>query len=68
MKIKLNDKEYQIAESDRVLGGLLKAKDLYHDRGIAVAINDEILPKSDWEQYEVQDNDNILIITATQGG
>lgn len=41
---------------------------LYHDSGIAVAVNEEIIPKTNWDTYQVQDNDNILIITATQGG
>ncbi|UXX78406.1 sulfur carrier protein ThiS [Reichenbachiella carrageenanivorans] len=68
MQIKLNDKFYKISETETELSGILKANNLFHDRGIAVAINDEILPKQEWEKYQVQDQDNILIITATQGG
>lgn len=36
--------------------------------GIAVAINYEVIPKSDWGTHQIQDNDAILIIKATQGG
>lgn len=68
MKFKLNNEELNRSESQIKLIPLLKEKKLYLDRGIAVAINDEILPKSNWESYFVRENDNILIITATQGG
>lgn len=67
MKVKLNDIELQLSEESKLVA-LMKANNLYHESGIAVAINEEILPKTDWEQYQVKDNDNILIITATQGG
>ncbi|MEP2026392.1 MAG: sulfur carrier protein ThiS [Reichenbachiella sp.] len=67
MKIKLNDIELHLTEKSQ-LTALLKANNLYHESGIAVAINEEIMPRQTWEQYQVQENDNILIITATQGG
>jgi sulfur carrier protein len=36
--------------------------------GIAVAVNDTIVPKKQWDSYELQHRDNVLIIKATQGG
>ncbi len=36
--------------------------------GIAVAINQTVIPKSNWNQFFVTENDEILIISATQGG
>ncbi len=36
--------------------------------GVAVAINDVVVPKTNWEQFTLQENDKILIIKATQGG
>ncbi len=36
--------------------------------GIAVAINDNIIKKNDWETHPLKDNDKILIIRSTQGG
>ncbi len=36
--------------------------------GVAVAINETVIPKASWENCIVQSNDNILIIKATQGG
>ncbi|RJE75106.1 MULTISPECIES: sulfur carrier protein ThiS [Reichenbachiella] len=68
MKFKLNNEEQILQDDHTQLTSVLKEKNLYIERGIAVAINDEILPKSNWEEYLIQENDNILIITATQGG
>ncbi len=36
--------------------------------GIAIAINNTIITKSEWENYKLSDNDTILIIRSTQGG
>ena len=37
-------------------------------QGIAVAINDLVIPKSLWDNTIIAENDNILVITATAGG
>ena len=36
--------------------------------GIAIAINDEIIAKNTWKSKSIKNNDNVLIIKATQGG
>ena len=36
--------------------------------GIAIAINQSIIKKEDWTERIIQNNDDILIIKATQGG
>ena len=37
-------------------------------RGIALAINDKIVPKSKWDSCSLQTGDRILAVKATQGG
>jgi sulfur carrier protein len=37
-------------------------------RGVALAVNDKVIPKSKWEQCILKDGDRILAIEATQGG
>jgi sulfur carrier protein len=37
-------------------------------KGIAIAINGEIVPKSEWNSYNIRENDTIELISATQGG
>ena len=37
-------------------------------RGIAVAINNQVIAKTRWENTHITDNDQVVIIRATQGG
>ncbi|MCT2408279.1 sulfur carrier protein ThiS [Chryseobacterium antibioticum] len=37
-------------------------------KGIAVAVNNRIIPLSAWTETLLKDKDLVLIITATQGG
>ncbi|MGL6129356.1 sulfur carrier protein ThiS [Chryseobacterium artocarpi] len=37
-------------------------------KGIAVALNNRIVPLSAWAETLLNNNDSVLIITATQGG
>ncbi|OCA68555.1 thiamine biosynthesis protein ThiS [Chryseobacterium artocarpi] len=37
-------------------------------KGIAVALNNRIVPLSAWAETSLNNNDSVLIITATQGG
>lgn len=68
MHIKLNDQEYSISSEQTSLSAFLKDQDQYYDSGVALAINDQIVPRQQWDQYLLKPNDNILIITAVQGG
>lgn len=36
--------------------------------GIAVAINNTVVPKTNWATHVLQTNDQVLLIKATQGG
>ncbi|WBL25798.1 sulfur carrier protein ThiS [Zunongwangia sp. HGR-M22] len=36
--------------------------------GIAIAINNEIISKPQWEHTLVEEGSNVLVIRATQGG
>lgn len=37
-------------------------------RGIAVAVNEEVVPRSRWDLTIVLDGDRVEILTAAQGG
>lgn len=39
-----------------------------NQKGIAVAINNQIIQKNNWNSTKIEKNDKILIIKATQGG
>jgi sulfur carrier protein len=37
-------------------------------RGIAVAVNGEVVPRSQWGQRQLGDDDRVEVLTAAQGG
>ncbi len=37
-------------------------------KGVAVAVNNTVVPKAAWEGFSLSENDRITIIRATQGG
>jgi len=67
MTIIVNEKSRAVND-DASLDDLLVELQLKDKFGIAVAVNDTVIVKSDWEDQKFQENDKVLVITATQGG
>lgn len=67
--IRLNGDARSIAAGATV-AGLLEEMDLdpSNPKGIAVAVNDAVVPKSDWTGRALEDGDRVEVITARQGG
>lgn len=68
MLITINDQEKSFNEKSISIKELLKSLNILSDNGIAVAVNQTVIKKIDWENFMVKDNDKLLLITATQGG
>lgn len=50
------------------LSSLLSSMELKDKKGMAVALNFEVVQKSQWGDITLQEKDNVTIIQATQGG
>jgi sulfur carrier protein len=37
-------------------------------RGVAVAVNDEVVPRSEWDEHVVAPGDRVEVLKAVQGG
>ena len=37
-------------------------------RGVAVAVNDAVVPRSQWDRTHLSDGDRVEILTAAKGG
>ena len=37
-------------------------------QGIAIAVNNKMIPRSEWEKFALQENDNLVVIKAACGG
>jgi sulfur carrier protein len=69
MEININNKPKLIELQDSItVQHLLDLEIPERQSGIAVAVNNMIVPRVDWSQHRILANDNILIIQATQGG
>jgi sulfur carrier protein len=67
MEITFNNRKQELEEQTSVQNALdswLGDK----QQGVAVAVNDTIVPRTQWENYILKPDDNILVIKATQGG
>ena len=67
MEIIFNDHKHQVEEQTSVQTAL-NAWIGEKQKGIAVAVNETIVPKTQWESYILQPDDKVLVIKATQGG
>ncbi|MCH8246027.1 MAG: sulfur carrier protein ThiS [Bacteroidetes bacterium] len=57
-------------ENGSTLADLLESVniDIENTRGIAVAVNDEIIRRTDWNKRELNAGDSVELVTARQGG
>ena len=65
MKIRINADDLEVDDHITV-AGLLQSLG-YPDRGIAVALDQAVLPRSSWTTT-LSDGANIEVVTAVQGG
>ncbi len=65
--MKINGQEFQLSDAKSISKVFLE-NNIEAPKGIAVAINNKVIPRLKWDEQLVQHSDNILIIKATQGG
>ena len=66
IKIEVNGDTKLLTPSD--LNSLLRNLKINDTAGLALAINSEVIPKSEWDKHQIKDGDKILLVSATQGG
>lgn len=66
MKIKVNNKEMELT-GENTLQQVAQTLEL-PDKGVAVAVNNRMIPRAEWGTCSVQENDQIIIIKAACGG
>ena len=67
MEVFINNQSVSVPDLAK-LSEVLVQLDSLNKRGIAVAVNNSVIPKSEWDSYTVDSADKITIIRATQGG
>ena len=62
----LNDEEELIEQNSSLL--LLIKRKKIQERNIAIEVNQKIIPKSEWNDFKIKQNDIIEVVTAIGGG
>ncbi len=68
MIVYLNNKQVNISDTKNILEILAEDFHIDNPKGIAVAVNLEVVPKTNWNEFILKENDKVTIIKATQGG
>lgn len=67
MKIFVNNQSVEISKDIHTVKDFLSSGK-YSGSGTAVALNDNILPKTKWEETALNEGDKLVIISAAFGG
>ncbi len=67
MQITVNNQPHPLDGAAVTLTQLLTQIDI-PDAGTAVAINQTVVPRSAWNNTQLQDGDQVMVIRATAGG
>jgi sulfur carrier protein len=67
MEVIINHNKTELKEGSSLFV-LLRSQELSDKKGIAVAVNNKVVPKAKWDSHILNSNDAITIIKATQGG
>ncbi len=67
MRVLVNDTPHSVSD-EATLHDLLEALGLASRRGIAVALEDRVIPQFAWKECVLQPGSSVLIVAATQGG
>ena len=71
MQVMINNQPVALPEATPILKMLetLNKNSLKdNDNGIAIAVNQAIIRRSDWDNYTLSEGDQITLIKATAGG
>lgn len=68
MNLIINGQTKSFQTQDLTIRQMLKHLDITLQKGVAVALNNAVIPQSQWETYALSDGDHLEVIRATQGG
>jgi sulfur carrier protein len=67
MDLKINQEVRQFPDNSS-LCEILSLLEINNFNGLAVAVNNHVIPKSEWKVYRPAGTDDVTIIRAVQGG
>lgn len=67
MNIYVNDESKQVSENT-TLQNLVDSIEIKRKKGIALAVDNQVIPRNQWEHFYLKEENKVVIIEATQGG
>lgn len=68
MKVLLNGAETELADGATVQSALFALDLPAEPRGVAVAVDAEVVPRGQWEAHALHDGARVEVLRAIQGG
>jgi sulfur carrier protein len=68
MKVTLNGAETELAEGATIAAALDVLDLPGAGRGVAVAVDTEVVPRGEWPEHELHDGAKVEVLRAIQGG
>ncbi|HEX8856392.1 MAG TPA: sulfur carrier protein ThiS [Thermoleophilaceae bacterium] len=68
MKVLLNGEPVELADGTTVAGAVSASGAEPSGRGIAVAVNGEVVPRGEWASIELTEGERVEVLQAVQGG
>jgi sulfur carrier protein len=68
MRVLLNGAEHELADGATVQAAVDTLELPAAGRGVAVAVDAEVVPRTQWEQHTLQDGARVEVLRAIQGG
>jgi len=66
-EVVINQQKFQLPEPG-TLADVLPLLQIAQADGIAIAVNEEVVPGREWAKYVLREGDRVFVIRATQGG
>lgn len=66
--ISLNGEESDVAPGETVAAALARLELSPQARGVAVAVDGEVVPRAQWHSFALAEHARVEVLTAMQGG
>jgi sulfur carrier protein len=66
MKVQVNNKETELLSQSSIQQLALSME--LPTAGVAIAVNNKMVPRTEWDQFVLKENDQVVIIKAACGG
>lgn len=67
MRLVLNGEPRELPDGAG-LDAAVEASGAPSDRGVAVAVDGEVVPRGEWERFELHEGQRVEVLQAVQGG